>query len=325
MEELITRNIGNRELIFNALESVELYIKESPEIQLVIASLLFIIIVSLWTLYERLEINGWKSLIPVYRWVVLFKALGMKPWLSLFMLIPGINIIMIVVVYINIARVFKRSYFIVPFLFICPLIFIPIVAFGNGKCDHYQPHARYVDNPVVTKKRQPVVVRQRKTLERATAQNTIKKNTLIYKTAYTPKNIRTRQLQIKADRPAVATPISQQAQKKASTRIKSSVKVLSKGKPIAITPKMIRKKRHIDFVSKTRRRVAKPVENVLPNRQVRKVTQPISTIQPQIQKPTRPIPGDIRPMKSNIVVVGTLMEVPKRDLPHVKPSLHQVS
>ena len=324
MEELITRIVDNRELIFDALESVELYIWDSREIQLIIISLLFIIVLSFWTLYERLEIRGWKSLIPIYRWVVLFKALGMKPWLSVFLLIPGINLIMIIALYINMARVFKRSYFMVPGLFICPLLFIPVVAFGNGKCDHYQPHARYVDTPVETRQNQPIVVEQRKTTEKTDTKQVIEKKLPIQETINKPRIAETKPIQIKIDGPDVIAPIGQQIPKEPSKTINISVMVLDDGEPITITPNMINKKRHIDFVSKTRRRVAKPVEKVLLNPHHRRVLQPISTIQPQPKRPTRPMPGDIRPMRNNVVVVGALSEALPPVAPRIAPTLHPV-
>ena len=50
------------------------------------------------------------------------------------MLIPGVNLIMRLVFYVALVRKFNRNYFFVFLLVVLPLIFLPVVAFGDG---HY--------------------------------------------------------------------------------------------------------------------------------------------------------------------------------------------
>ena len=115
------------------LESVFLYIGEHYELIVTIVAVLFIFVLSLSAILERLQKKGWVALVPIYRFVVIFKAIGISPACVLLMLIPGVNLIMRVIFYVKLARKFNRNYGFVPFLVLLPLIFLPIVAFGDGK------------------------------------------------------------------------------------------------------------------------------------------------------------------------------------------------
>ena len=108
-------------------------LRERPEIILIALASFFIITLSLWTLAERLEVKGWKMLIPLYRFAVLFRAVDLSPWLSLLLLIPVVNLAMVIVFNIHLCRKFSRSYIFVPLLILLPIIFLPIMAFGDGK------------------------------------------------------------------------------------------------------------------------------------------------------------------------------------------------
>ena len=110
--------------------------EEHQELVLIVIALIFIIVLCLWTLLERLEEKGYISLIPLYRFVVLFSKIEIKPALAVLFIIPGINIIMRTVFYVKLAKKFNRSYFWVPFLCILPFPCLAIVAFGDGHCPH---------------------------------------------------------------------------------------------------------------------------------------------------------------------------------------------
>lgn len=109
-------------------------IHERYELLLIAAAIVFIMVVCLSTILERLHERGIVALVPIYRFTVLFSRVGLSPALSLLMLIPGVNIIMRVVFYIFLARKFDRSYVWVPFLVLVPIAALPIVAFGEGHC-----------------------------------------------------------------------------------------------------------------------------------------------------------------------------------------------
>ncbi len=118
----------------DVFDVVYTFLLEHRELLLVVAAVLFILLLSLWTIAERLQKRGAIVLVPVYRFMVLFQQVGMKKWLGLLMIVPGVNLVLRAVFYVRIAQKFNRSYIFVPLLYIFPLIFLPIVAFGDGKC-----------------------------------------------------------------------------------------------------------------------------------------------------------------------------------------------
>ncbi|MBR3318886.1 hypothetical protein IKG06_00035 [Candidatus Saccharibacteria bacterium] len=117
----------------DVLETIILYLSDHYELLLVIAAVIFILVLSLSVILERLQKSSWIALVPIYRFVVIFKAIGIKSWCVFLMLIPGVNIFMRVYFYIVLVKKFRRNYGFVPLLVILPLLFLPIVAFGEGR------------------------------------------------------------------------------------------------------------------------------------------------------------------------------------------------
>lgn len=134
------------------------YAIEHYELLVIAAAVVFIIVLSLWTMLERMQKRGWVALVPFYRFVVLFKAVGLSPWLALLLIVPGINLIMRVIFYVYVARKFSRSYLLVPCLTVMPLVFLPIVAFGDGQCPHVKVERRKREKKVRKNKRTTVEI-----------------------------------------------------------------------------------------------------------------------------------------------------------------------
>ena len=118
------------------LDTVLLFLKEHYELALIAFALIFIFLISLSTILERLRRKSWVAFIPIYRFVVLFKALKINPWCVILMLTPGVNLIMRVVFYVVLVKKFNRGYFFVALLTILPIIFLPVLAFGDGRHIH---------------------------------------------------------------------------------------------------------------------------------------------------------------------------------------------
>ena len=105
-------------------------------IALIILSLALImsIILAGWRIFVKAGRPGWKALIPFYGKWVFFEILGYNPWLSLTLLIPGINLIWAILTAFRLAKVFGKSK---AFAFFGLFIFIPIgyliLAFSKAK------------------------------------------------------------------------------------------------------------------------------------------------------------------------------------------------
>ena len=90
-------------------------------------------LVATWKLYTKAGRPGWASLIPIYNTVVFCQICGRSGWLTLALMIPGVNLIISIMLTVDLARVFGRGTgFALGLIFLSP-IFFPILAFGSSR------------------------------------------------------------------------------------------------------------------------------------------------------------------------------------------------
>ena len=90
-------------------------------------------LVATWKLYSKAGRPGWASLIPIYTTVVFCRICGRSGWLTLALMIPGVNVIVSIMLSVDLARVFGRGTgFMLGLIFLSP-IFFPILAFGSSR------------------------------------------------------------------------------------------------------------------------------------------------------------------------------------------------
>lgn len=102
--------------------------------------ILVVSIIANWKIFTKAGEKGWKSIIPIYNSVVLFKIIGLSPWLLLIYLaafIPVIGSIAIIVLSIVSVYYLSKSFgkgagFTVGLIFL-PQIFQLILAFGSAE------------------------------------------------------------------------------------------------------------------------------------------------------------------------------------------------
>lgn len=152
-------------ILTDILESIALYISDHYEILIIAGSLLFISLLSVWIIYERLGISGWKSLIPVYRHCAIFKAVGLNSWMGIFMVLPILNVPVYICFLIYLLRTFSRNYFFSIGLIILPPLFLPILAFGNGHAIHSNKRASYHEEDIIPEEVEPPVINPNAAIE----------------------------------------------------------------------------------------------------------------------------------------------------------------
>lgn len=99
-----------------------------------------VMIIAEWKIFTKAGEAGWKCLIPIYNMVVLFKIIGLSPWLILLYLlswVPFLGWIVIAVLAIlqavKLGQAFGKSTgFIVGLIFLGP-IFQLMLAFGSAE------------------------------------------------------------------------------------------------------------------------------------------------------------------------------------------------
>lgn len=107
---------------------------------LIILAFYVLIIVAQWKIFTKAGQEGWKALIPIYNVVVLYKIIGLSPWLLLLYLLSVvpvvgwiISIALSIVSTVKLAKAFNQSAaFIFGLLFLSP-IFQMILGFGKAE------------------------------------------------------------------------------------------------------------------------------------------------------------------------------------------------
>jgi Family of unknown function (DUF5684) len=100
---------------------------------LVIVYIAFIvfIVAAMWKTFEKADQPGWACIIPIYNYYILAKIGGVKNWWLIF--IPLVNIYIIFVISIAVAKSFgKDTGFGIALVFL-GFIFFPILGFGDAK------------------------------------------------------------------------------------------------------------------------------------------------------------------------------------------------
>jgi hypothetical protein len=93
-----------------------------------------LLIVANWMVFEKAGQAGWKSIIPIYSTVVQLKIIGKSPWLALLYLLLFVGfLILVIMIGIGMARSFGRSGWFAVGLILLPIVFYPILAFGDSK------------------------------------------------------------------------------------------------------------------------------------------------------------------------------------------------
>ena len=62
------------------------------------------VLVALWKVYVKAGKPGWAAIIPIYNILVLLEIVGKPWWWLLLMFIPFVNIVIMVIVYIELAK-----------------------------------------------------------------------------------------------------------------------------------------------------------------------------------------------------------------------------
>ena len=95
--------------------------------------LLAVIIISNWKIYEKAGKPGWASIVPIYNQMVLAEIGGKQSVWGLLPLIPYIGIIWTIWLTNRMAKSFGKDVGFTLGLIFLPLIFYPILAFGDSE------------------------------------------------------------------------------------------------------------------------------------------------------------------------------------------------
>jgi hypothetical protein len=63
-----------------------------------------LVIAGLWRVFTKAGKPGWAALVPIYNLIVLLQIAGKPAWWFLLFLIPGVNVIMLILILIGALR-----------------------------------------------------------------------------------------------------------------------------------------------------------------------------------------------------------------------------
>ena len=101
-------------------------------ISVIYLAIIVLMIASQWKVYEKAGQPGWACLIPFYNIIVLLKIIEKPIWWLLMLFIPFVNLYFCIVIYIELAKKFRKDTGFALGLLFLSLIFFPILAFGDA-------------------------------------------------------------------------------------------------------------------------------------------------------------------------------------------------
>ena len=88
---------------------------------------------AMWRIYTKARQPGWAAIIPIYNIIVLLKIAEMPVWYILFLLIPFVNIIFGIILWVEILKRFGKPGWHVILILFFSFIYIPVLAFGSAQ------------------------------------------------------------------------------------------------------------------------------------------------------------------------------------------------
>jgi hypothetical protein len=92
-----------------------------------------LIIAAVWKVFTKAGQPGWASIIPIYNTIVQLRIIGRPWWWFLLLLVPIVNIVILFMMSIELARSFGRGAGFGVGLVFLPFIFYAILGFGSAR------------------------------------------------------------------------------------------------------------------------------------------------------------------------------------------------
>lgn len=102
-----------------------------------------------WKMFEKAGKPGWACIVPIYNIVVLLEIVRKPVWWILLMLIPVVNLVILIIVYIELAKAFGKSGGFAVGLILLSFIFIPILGFGDAQYQYGEVKNAHANDPNV--------------------------------------------------------------------------------------------------------------------------------------------------------------------------------
>ena len=92
-----------------------------------------IMIAAMWKVFTKAGKPGWASIIPIYNIIVLLSIAGKPTWWFILLLIPIVNLVIAILMYVALAEKFGKGGGFAMGLVFLGVIFFPILGFGSAQ------------------------------------------------------------------------------------------------------------------------------------------------------------------------------------------------
>jgi hypothetical protein len=95
--------------------------------------LIFLFIIPLWRIFTKAGQPGWGSIIPIYNIYLWCKVCGRPGWWTILCLIPFVNIVILIILSIDLAKVFGKGAGFAIGIILLGFIFMPVLGYGKAE------------------------------------------------------------------------------------------------------------------------------------------------------------------------------------------------
>ncbi len=92
-----------------------------------------ILVIAVWKIFTKAGKPGWASIVPFYNYIVLLEIVGRPLWWFVLLLIPGVNLIILIILAIDLAKSFGYGVGFGLGLVLLSPIFLLILGFGSAR------------------------------------------------------------------------------------------------------------------------------------------------------------------------------------------------
>lgn len=99
----------------------------------ILFAIFLLMIVSWWKIFTKAGKPGWACIVPIYNLIVLFEIAGKPLWWILLLLIPVVNVIILIITIVEVAKAFGHGIGFAIGMILLPIIFVPILGLGSSQ------------------------------------------------------------------------------------------------------------------------------------------------------------------------------------------------
>jgi hypothetical protein len=99
----------------------------------VIIGIAVLVIGGWWKVFSKAGKPGWAAIVPIYNIIIMLEIAGKPIWWILLCLIPVVNLIIIIIVMVEIAKAFGHGVGFAIGMILLGFIFVPILGFGSSQ------------------------------------------------------------------------------------------------------------------------------------------------------------------------------------------------